>query len=347
MVVLFCVTTLIIYASISDTNTHSPKSFKRYTTSSSKESKEAIPLFTKDSPNRTGVTIPALEDYVHYPCVPGLPRFSPKGQRSTGQCVRMFNDTERDSHPTAECVTLKYIMRTVTICTFDLERDQVISKFIHVKGMWEGRLVNSIARFLMENPDVEFLDLGCNIGVYTLVAAHIGRKVVAVDPLVENLELLSKSLSLGQLHDKVTLIWNAISDQYSKVTLTDHAGNMGGKAIRNLTDEDNGNADLTIVHTIRLDDLIPLFRGKRVVLKMDIETKEYDALLGGVLFFDSIDIPLIQLEINWHKNKASGLKIFEFLSSRNYQGLIDYNYKEPLEISKISSWPPDIYFVKL
>ena len=255
--------------------------------------------------------------------------------------------TERDSHPTAECVPLKYIMRTVTICTYDLERDQLISKFIHIKGMWEGRLVNSIARFLMENPDVEFLDLGCNIGVYTLVAAHVGRKVVAVDPLVENLELLSKSLSLGQLHDKVTLIWNAISDQYSKVTLTDHAGNMGGKAIRNLTNEDKVNANLTAVYTIRLDDLIPLFKMKRVVIKMDIETKEYDALLGGELFFDSIDIPLIQLEINWHKNKASGLQIFDFLSSRNYQGLIDYNYKEPLEISKVSSWSPDIYFVKL
>ena len=50
------------------------------------------------------------------------------------------------------------------------------------------------------------------------------------------------------------------------------------------------------VRSIVLDDLIPILKGKRVLLKMDIEGYEYHALKGGEKDFDLVDVPLIQME---------------------------------------------------
>ena len=68
---------------------------------------------------------------------------------------------------------------------------------------------------LRDQPDLLFLDIGCNIGTYTIAMAHLGRTVVAVDALIDNLQLLNKSLLLGNFQKYVTLNWNAVSDTHT------------------------------------------------------------------------------------------------------------------------------------
>ena len=287
-----------------------------------------------------------LDDFIKYPCVPNIPFFPNSRWSVTGKCVRMFNDTKKANELKAECVSLRTKTGTTPICIYDPVKDKYISQSLKTSGQWEGDLVNNILEALKKHPDTEFLDLGCNIGTYSLAAAHLGRKVIAVDAVIENLELLSKSLILGNIHHKAVLIWNAISDEYLKVSLTKYQGNVGGTAIRNLTKEDISNKDKFITQTIMLDDLVPLLKGKRVVIKMDIETQEYHAMQGGKNFFDTVDIEMIQMEINWHKTRESGPKIVEFLAKRNFKVFADYSGQRPLNVSTIQTWPGDVYFVK-
>lgn len=288
------------------------------------------------------VPIQPLDDFIKYPCVPGIPYFPETNWPVTGKCVRTLNYTKTEEELHTKCVSLKTKRGKTPICTYDQVRDHFISKSLITSGQWEGDLVNIVVEFLNSQPDLEFLDLGCNIGTYTLAAALLGRKVVAVDAMIDNLELVQKSLSLGKLQN-VILIWNAISGDYSKVALTKYQGNIGGTAIRNLTQDDIKKKEF-ITQTIRLDDLVPLFEGKRIVIKMDIETQEYNALIGGSTFFDVVDILMIQMEINWHRTRPSGPKIVEYLVERNFTAYT--KDQKPLNISNISNWPGDVYFIK-
>ena len=46
--------------------------------------------------------------------------------------------------------------------------------------------------------------------MYTLMMAAMGRKVIAVDPMVDNLAYIRRSLKLGNRESLVTLVHNAV-----------------------------------------------------------------------------------------------------------------------------------------
>ena len=55
-----------------------------------------------------------------------------------------------------------------------------------------------------------FLDVGSNIGMYTIVVAAMNRSVVAVDADPVNLAYIRKSLELGGHTENVRTIYNAV-----------------------------------------------------------------------------------------------------------------------------------------
>ena len=72
-------------------------------------------------------------------------------------------------------------------------------------------------------------DIGANVGLYTVYAA-LRRKsrVVAFEPSVFNLELLTRNLYLNHLQDTVTLLPIALSDQMGSNTLRMSSTEWGG-----------------------------------------------------------------------------------------------------------------------
>ena len=55
-------------------------------------------------------------------------------------------------------------------------------------------------------PDAVFLDIGSNIGMYTVMIAAMDRKVFAVDPMIFNLQLIHESLKKSGKTKYVNLI---------------------------------------------------------------------------------------------------------------------------------------------
>ena len=53
------------------------------------------------------------------------------------------------------------------------------------------KVLTAIERY----PAAVFLDLGANLGMYSLAVAGRGGRVIAVDPVLENLALLRASLA--------------------------------------------------------------------------------------------------------------------------------------------------------
>ena len=57
---------------------------------------------------------------------------------------------------------------------------------------------------------LHIVDLGSNIGMFSVTAATLGRKVVAVDASIQNLAYIDKSVHLNGNQENVKLINNAV-----------------------------------------------------------------------------------------------------------------------------------------
>ncbi|MEW8547984.1 MAG: FkbM family methyltransferase [Candidatus Thiodiazotropha sp.] len=287
-----------------------------------------------------------LGDYKTYPCVKGIPYFPKREWLRKGKCVRTITKTEKSESERGNCVPLKTLNGTTPICTYPPEKDVYVSASLHKHGEWETSLVFNIARFLHSHSNVEFLDLGCYIGPYTLAIAHQGTKVTAVDPLLQNLKLLSYSVKLGNLEKYVTLVWHAVSNEHTLVSLGDAPGNIGGTFIQDKKLLSESDMKRQLSRTITLDDLVPLFKDKTVVIKMDMEGSEYKALLGGNQFFNKVNVILIQMEFFRHRIGPDGQNIADFLQSKGLYPYLDLGKHMPLKSSDVSKWSNDVYFLK-
>ena len=299
--------------------------------------KVLLPENDTEKPLNSTPTVTQIEDFVKYPCLPSIPI------SSKNACVRMFNDTTTDVPSNLPCVTLQTKYGSAPICTYDPKID-VVSRYIQKHGIWEFDLVYKWETLFRRQRDLQFLDIGCNIGTYTIAIASLGRRVVAVDALTENLQLLNKSLALGNLQKRVTLIWNGISDTRTTMSFAIPPHNVAATSLRQKGMEFKKTGRRFDVRSILLDDLIPILKGKHVAIKMDIEGHEFHALKGGVEFFQSVNVSLIQME--WKFHYQGGQELVDFLSTRGFEAAVDIEGRTSLMGMNISRWPEDVYFLK-
>jgi FkbM family methyltransferase len=121
-------------------------------------------------------------------------------------------------------------------------------------------------------PDL-ILDLGANIGLFTLVAAKRWPKAgfVCLEPHPTTFSFLCDNLSLNRVN--AMKIQCALDAQVGVRFLEDDGENEGA-VYQTLSDRASG----TPVMTIQLDSLLPSRPGAKVVLKMDIEGSEVAVL---------------------------------------------------------------------
>jgi len=249
----------------------------------------------------------------------------------------------------APCPTAKIAGMTFPICTYAPPMDVAVSGSFNKGRYWEGPVVSRFLRLLRRYNDLEFVDLGANIGTFTLPAAHITH-VVAVEPYSGSMARLFKSVQLGGVEKNVSLVFNAVSNIRSTFVLRVFSSNIGGTKLKrqqatiNTTDCRNGSCTCTIL----LDDLLPLMRGRRAVMKVDIEGHQPRVFTNSTAskFFDQIDVPLLYMEWSHmcHQQRPEILDLVRFFSERQYQVFSRDN--RPLE-TNCHNWGGDVIFTKL
>lgn len=238
-----------------------------------------------------------------------------------------------------------------------------ISKHLFMNGHWEAEFVKLIFNLLLKDNvhDIQFVDLGANIGVFTLAVAKLGLKVIAVEPLSINLQRLCKSVEEGisedgaPFADRVTIIHNALSDVRENVQLGKDRQNVGGTYVLKDSNERkvqgsavNGKYN-DVVMTAKLDDLLqlPNFDFKKVILKIDVEGYESKVFNGGQAFFNTVDVQAVLMEWRWHEGAKDIQSLLDFFTSRKYK---PFNPKPrtptPLQISDAQKWPGDVLWKK-
>ena len=147
-------------------------------------------------------------------------------------------------------------------------KDIWVSKSVIERGNWHAGLVKRMYLFLLEEPNTAFLDLGANIGVFTLAVARMGRKVVAVEAFQRNVDLLCASVSANGFGKSVSIVYNAITNKRELVELHFMKGNVGGTYVKSVSKHQIPD---TSVQSILFDDLLELFNFTRVAIKMGIQ----------------------------------------------------------------------------
>ena len=153
---------------------------------------------------------------------------------------------------------------------FDLrdsyDTDPIVIKEIFEENVYE---VNS-GRFAVEGVTV---DIGANIGAFSLLAASHGCKVYAVEPEPHNLEAMNNNIALSNLNDLVISVPYGISNFKGTAVIHDSGG---GSSIK---DDGAFGANIEIM---TLDNLFSLYHIDRVnVLKIDVEGSEGDIILAA------------------------------------------------------------------
>lgn len=122
------------------------------------------------------------------------------------------------------------------------------------------------------------LDLGANIGYYTLMFAHlVGEegKVYAFEPDPTNFALLKKNVRANG-YKNVELAQKAVSDKNGKLKLYLSEENRGDHRIYDSHD----GRKFVEVESVKLDDYFQGYQGKIDFIKMDIQGSEGRAVLG-------------------------------------------------------------------
>lgn len=242
---------------------------------------------------------------------------------------------------------------STTIYIYDPRKDIWVSKHIIRYGSWEGKHINLIVSLLQQAPDLQFVDIGSNVGVFTLAVALLGRRVLAVDALAMNIMRLCSSVIEGNFTDRVQIVYNAFSDVYETVSLGMDENNVGGTFVAKDKNTNKVKGSRVVgnygtVQTIRLNDVLslPKFDFRKVILKIDVEGYENRVFKGGETFFDKVDVQAVLMEWQWLKTGSAGQEIINFMLRKNMEPHVPNPNPQPLKIQDRGKWPNDILWRK-
>lgn len=149
--------------------------------------------------------------------------------------------------------------------------DSAISPQLISKGRWEP-FETEIFKSLIK-PGMTVVDIGANIGYYTLLASHlVGEKgkVFAFEPFISSYELIKRSIAVNGIRNVIP-ICKAVINEIGVTQL--HFGKYT-PACNSI----NGKGESVTIQCTTLD--YELMWSKIDVIKMDIEGSEVKALAG-------------------------------------------------------------------
>ena len=75
------------------------------------------------------------------------------------------------------------------------------------------------------------LDVGANIGYYTLWASKAGHYVISIEPVSKHLERLQTGIVVNGVKEKIAVLKNALADERIKATVRRSGHNQGDSQI--------------------------------------------------------------------------------------------------------------------
>ena len=243
-------------------------------------------------------------------------------------------------------------------------KSDIVSNFIITKKNWEKKATLNILEALnyysnkynINNKDIYIIDIGANIGWYSILFGKYGFKVISFEPTKINHYILNKNYCLNK-EINITIINKGLYNEDKKCYLYNQIKNEGnGYTIcdkyKTLPKFLNFNKTNEIILT-KLSNYLPFFSDKNLsLIKIDIEGSEGKAIEGGIDLITKYHVPFIFLEFTPFSLKIHDTDPRQFLQlfidngyKISHLNFFDKNYYSIEEILKITKTQIDLYIV--
>lgn len=196
--------------------------------------------------------------------------------------------------------------------------------FIFEPGLWRW-----MAGF---GPDDVLLDIGANVGIYTIAAAGLfGVPVVAVEPYAPNLKTLRGNIAANGLGDRIQVLPIAATDVERRGRLF-HEGGRAGAASQHFEDDtaaSGPDVEFEEVEGIPIDVLVD--RGTipfPTRVKIDVDGNERAVIEGMTRALADPRLHSVRMEVRWRE--PEGRAAVERVKSFGFDATIDDDPKNLL-----------------
>jgi FkbM family methyltransferase len=184
-----------------------------------------------------------------------------------------------------------------------------------------------------------FVDVGANVGFYSCLARARGVPTVAIEPLPANVMMLLRNLDANGWRD-VEVFPVGVAAAPDVVTL------YGAAACASLRPGWAGASRRvgTRVPCSTLDIIVgSRFAGRRLLIKVDVEGAELDALRGAeqLLRHDPSPVWLVEVLLTkYYGNQvnANFARVFELFWSHGYTAAVADTERRPVEEGDVARW---------
>lgn len=180
-------------------------------------------------------------------------------------------------------------------------------------GLSEFNDMGFLLHFL--RPEDVFVDVGANIGSYTLLSSSfIGAKTISVEPVPVTFQYLTDNISLNKANDKVVLLNIGLADKVSELKFTSVLDAVNHVLPENLkTDKD--------FISVKVDTLDNITKEENpICLKIDVEGYETLVIKGAEETLNKETLKAIIIELN------GSADMYGFDESLIHQKLISCDY---------------------
>ena len=197
--------------------------------------------------------------------------------------------------------------------------DKEDSLMLSIKNNDHEKLETEYLKYIIQEGDT-VIDLGANIGYYTLIFAKLvgeSGHVFAFEPEPSNFELLSKNIKENK-HENTTLIQKAVSNKNGKINLYVSKRNFASHRIFDAGDK----RESIEIDVITLDEYFKQIKNTIKFIKMDVEGAEGATLLGASKIIENSKDIIIMMEYF-----PKFIKKFGMISEEILKSLIEKNFK--------------------
>ena len=247
------------------------------------------------------------------------------------------------------------------------KKDDYISKCIIKKGNFENNHLLNIIKTLnyyskknniKSKKDILVLDIGGNIGVYSIYLGNLGYSVLSFEPSPRNFYILNKNYCLNKNNNTI-LINEGLSTYEKTCDYYSQKNNIGnGILFCNKIDYDYKKSRFFKQYEVtltKLSNFIPyLINNNLVLIKIDIEGSEGQALLGGFDLITKYHVPYIFLEFTPMYLKKHGTNPRNFLkmfADNGYKislkGFLSNSFVSVNQVMKLTKIQLNLYFIYL
>jgi FkbM family methyltransferase len=164
---------------------------------------------------------------------------------------------------------------------------------------------------ILKKDDV-FVDVGANIGYYTILAAKLGAHVIAVEPVPETAKVLMLNLKLNGVKN-VVVVNKAAWDKREKLLINIPKGFYGYASVYK---RHFSQTIKMMVEGFPLDDILKGFSRNIKLIKIDVEGAEYRVIKG--MGESLLNTMYVVISPHYEEDSLSWRKILGFLTQKGF-----------------------------